>query len=107
MNEEQKKSEDYQDWLKGIEDLSASKMEVAKRGGCPKCDGTGYVNHIDRTVSHAIGKYDERECDCWTSEDAHCPACGSDRLKWTEDESDAICQTCGWVSNPSECTEKD
>ncbi len=102
---------DFEAWCNMQQDIEAGKLEVLKNGGCPKCDGTGFVSHIENAAPMGSGEMwgmdVVNECECWVGKTPHCPACGSDKLEWVEDESDATCQTCGWTSIYQESSGKD
>lgn len=69
---------------------------------CQKCDGTGWVTVYD-SVPYGIGNVQmpsDNACECWTSDEPHCPKCGGN-IRFL-DEEDAFCLrdlSCGWVSN--------
>ncbi len=97
---------EFENYCRGLDmqqDYEHAKMEIIKNGGCPKCGGTGFVSHIENAAPHGSGEMwgmDVSEpCECWTSDNAHCPHCGSLDMQWYNNEADARCHICGWNSN--------
>ncbi len=102
----EKDQAEFENYCRGLnmqQDYEHDKMEVIKNGGCPKCGGTGWITTYDSVdAPFGSGKCSmpsSEPCECWASDNAHCPYCGSLDMQWYNDEKDARCLTCGWNSN--------